>query len=228
MPQWHRGSTECPHRNRDEHRTNDCHATVDWPATFDPSIVADPWAVNSECIQSRFPDNPPCVPMEHCDVKNKDDTESPPEIIEDPWDPYYLQFVVTKVHFESSRTADSTVSIFTGDEDEKHPNRQSVLELFAPVAQITNGSLSCGGVGELPVPAAKVGVGELGKPYDDYKVYKAAEHGKTLDATVTAPPKRFTWAVSGGIYDLSIQPVCEATGTSTSTSSTMRPTLGRR
>jgi hypothetical protein len=192
-----------------EPATNDCHSTITWPPTLYPVVVPGVWTTNLGCIEPRFPELVPCISAEHCDINNNYDSENPPMLILDPWHPYYMQFVAATIHSDASRQADATVKVFTGDKDEKHPSRKSVLELFVPVAQITNGSLSCGGVGELPVPAAQVNVGEIGRPNADYTVYKVAERGKTLDATVTAPPKRFIWAVSGDMHDLAIQCVCD-------------------
>ncbi len=195
--------------------TNDCKATINWPPSKWPELKTGTWVVNGECIGPRTPENPPCMPMEHCDVKNPPvDIEYRLSIILNTDDPHYGHFVSGSFHMESFRFADATVNVFTGDKSVAHPKRQSILELASPVIAVTGDaskSVECGIEGNSSVRQATISVGQLGRVNDDYTVYAALPHGETVDATVHAPPKRFNWAETGDMHDLAVQPVCNIT-----------------
>jgi hypothetical protein len=146
--------------------------------------------------------------MEHCNVKEPPSEVTEMTIVDDLNSIYYGCFMSATIRTESSRTADATVKVFTGDKSVAHPNRQSILELKVPVNQTPSKLISCDVVADIPVSAPRITIGDLGRPNADYTIYAAKPRGETVDATVHAPPNRFLWGPSGNMHDLAVQCVC--------------------
>jgi hypothetical protein len=171
---------------------NDCTANVVWPATSWPDLVSGNWNSNPDCANARFPEFGPCVPMEHCEASSTTDRTWGPSIIH--VDPYFNDFGSGTYHEDYTRSAHSSVKLFTGGKGV--PYRRNIIQIYGPAYKVSNPRSACGTSGDVLIPAADTTLGELGKLGLDYNLFAALPDGVTKDVTLKTSEKVYTYALT--------------------------------